>query len=183
VRATEIYLPRHKHNRKILDSVAGIAFLGTPFGGSWETGYLVANLRLEMAADAATEYNRELIDYLRPGTRDAPSPLQDLIERFTYMIRQKDFNFGIICFYETRDTDFSPYKNKLSPSYAGHLNENGHGIVSQTLVSLIRLINQIESRSSRKLPPASKASTKSPSTSGIICCTNSTLRRMRDSST
>ncbi|CAG7557861.1 unnamed protein product [Fusarium equiseti] len=129
VRATERYLPCYNDNRETLDSIAGVAFLGTPFRGSWKTGNLVANLRVRVASEVAGEYNRELMEYLKPGTIDAPSPLDDLVQRFTEMIHHADFSFGKVCFYETRCTDFTPHLRKLPPSYASQLDKDGKGIV------------------------------------------------------
>lgn len=113
----------------MLDFTVGVAFLGTPFQGSWDLGYSVADLRIAVAIEAGHEYNRELMEYLRQGTAAAPSPLDALVQRFTEMIHHEDFKFGKVCFYETRHTDFSPYRKKLPKNYADRLDETGHGIV------------------------------------------------------
>ncbi|RBR26145.1 uncharacterized protein FIESC28_01036 [Fusarium coffeatum] len=129
VRATERFLPHCSDNLEILDCVAGVAFLGTPFGGSWTTGYFVADLRVNAASDASYEYNRELMAYLRPGTIDVPSPLDDLVKDFALLIHNEDYKIGVVCFYETRHTYVSSYIKRLPPSYASELDRDGHGIV------------------------------------------------------
>ncbi|RGP63215.1 ankyrin repeat [Fusarium longipes] len=129
VRATDRYHPRGPKYRQVLDFTVGVAFLGTPFLGSWETGYSVADLRVAVAVESGGEYNRELMEYLRQGTTEFPSPLDDLVQRFSEMVHHEDFKFGKVCFYETRHTNFSAYRKKLPKSYADQLDANGHGIV------------------------------------------------------
>ncbi|KAH6967166.1 hypothetical protein EDB82DRAFT_542181 [Fusarium venenatum] len=129
VRAADRYHPRGAKYRQILDFTVGVAFLGTPFSGSWETGYTVADLRVAVAIQSGSEYNRELMEYLRQGTRESPGPLDDLVQRFSEMIHHEDFKFGKVCFYETRHTNFSAYRKKLPEDYAARIDTNGHGIV------------------------------------------------------
>ncbi|KIL85180.1 ankyrin repeat protein [Fusarium avenaceum] len=129
VRASERYHPRGLKYRQVLDFTIGVAFLGTPFLGSWDLGYSIADLRVAVAIESGGEYNRELMEYLRQGTAQSPGPLDDLVQRFSEMIHHKDFKFGKVCFYETRHTNFSAYRKKLPESYAARLDANGHGIV------------------------------------------------------
>ncbi|QPC62822.1 hypothetical protein HYE67_005053 [Fusarium culmorum] len=129
VRATERYHPRGQKYRQVVDFTVGVAFLGTPFLGSWDTGYTVADLRVAVAIESGGEYNRELMEYLRQGTAESPGPLDALVQRFAEMIHHEDFKFGQVCFYETRHTNLSAYREKLPKAYAARLDPNGHGIV------------------------------------------------------
>ncbi|KAM0229693.1 hypothetical protein ACHAPO_009761 [Fusarium lateritium] len=129
VRATERYHPRGPKYHQVLDFTVGVAFLGTPFSGSWGTGYTVADLRVAVAIESGGEYNRELMEYLRQGTPESPGPLDDLVQKFSEMIHHTDFKFGKVCFYETRHTNFSAYRKKLPKDYAAQLDIDGHGIV------------------------------------------------------
>ncbi|KAF5723137.1 ankyrin repeat [Fusarium mundagurra] len=129
IRATECFHPSSRRYRKVLDFTVGVAFLGTPFKGSWNTGYSVADMRVSVAIQAGLEYNRELMEYLRLGTPEAPGPLESLTQRFSEMIHHQSFKFGKSCFYETRHTNLSAYRSRLPKSYANSLDDEGHGIV------------------------------------------------------
>lgn len=123
-------------------------------------------MRVSAAIAAAREYNKELIEYLKQGTPESPGPLDDLVQRFTEMIRHSDCNFGIVCFYENRHTDFSAKIKKLElpERYTKNLDKNGHGIVRMDFRDLIcsyfcRLapVNDKMNRLSPKTLPAFKA--------------------------
>lgn len=120
VRATEQSHPRRERNQQMLDSVIGLVFLGTPFVSSWETGRKAAEMRLKAARLAAAEegiqYSTELVSYLAPTTPDVPSPLDELVQRFREMVAHSEFKIPIVCFYETRHTNFSAYKSRLPKS-------------------------------------------------------------------
>lgn len=124
--------------QQILNCTTGVAFLGTPFRGSWDTGYTTASLRILFAIDSKTEYARELIEYLRSGTPERPSPLDTLRQRFSEMIHNDQYKFAVVCFYETRRTNFSAKIKKLPKQYAERLDRDGCGIV-RSMFSLARV--------------------------------------------
>ncbi|KAH6957864.1 hypothetical protein BKA56DRAFT_680749 [Ilyonectria sp. MPI-CAGE-AT-0026] len=134
VRATEQSHPRRERNQQMLNSVIGLTFLGTPFAASWEMGRKAAEMRLEAARLAAAEegiqYSTELVSYLAPTTPDVPSPLNELVQRFGEMVAHSDFKIPVVCFYETRHTNFSAYKSRLPKSDAPtEFDGPGSGIV------------------------------------------------------
>ncbi len=135
MRATAHHSPRGDKSFEILHYTVGAAFLGTPFQGSWPTGNKAAQLRVGVAmkarAEENIEYSRELIEYLRRGTVDKPSPLDELIDTFAELIQSDRFKFPVVCFYETRHTKFSAVLRSLPSDIAqAEIDKNGHGIVS-----------------------------------------------------
>ncbi|KAJ2986541.1 hypothetical protein NUW58_g4975 [Xylaria curta] len=129
LRAVDGFAPRANQNRDIFHSTVGVAFLGTPFQGSWNTGYTAAQLRLAVARESGFECSQELVEYIR-GASGHRSLLDDLVQRFTEMIHDQAFKFDIVCFYETRHTNFSAILKKLPPEYVQEqIDPNGHGIV------------------------------------------------------
>ncbi|KAK2612317.1 hypothetical protein QQS21_001743 [Conoideocrella luteorostrata] len=129
LRAADEFHPGREKYRPILDCTIGVTFLGTPFQGSWGTGYTAADMRIAAAIESEGEYTQELIQYLRRGSPDCPGPLDSLVQRFCEMIRHKNSKFGVVCFYETRHTNFSAKIKRLPKDYAKKLDANGHGIV------------------------------------------------------
>jgi len=130
--------PRGDKYVEILHHTVGAAFLGTPFRGSWPTGYSVAQLRIAVAKSASDEdgieYSRELPEFLRRGTVDDPSPLDELVTTFTELIHSDDSKFPVVCVYETRHTKFSAAIRTLPRGFVQNkINVNGHGIVSMPL--------------------------------------------------
>jgi hypothetical protein len=130
--------PRADKYFNILHNTVGVAFLGTPFQGSWPTGYMAAQLRIAVATNASDEegieYSRELPEFLRRGTEDDPSPLDELVITFTELISSDASKFPVVCVYETRHTKFSAVTRTLPRDFVQtKVNANGHGIVSLTL--------------------------------------------------
>lgn len=130
VRATDLYHERYDKFSEILFYTIGVAFLGTPFQGSWSAGYTAAHLRIAVAVETGREYSKELVEYLKKGSPSAPSPLDEVVQKFTELIAKKAFNLNVVCFYETRHTDFSAKLQSLPEGYRQkELDKNGHGIV------------------------------------------------------
>ncbi|KAK4038303.1 hypothetical protein C8A01DRAFT_17605, partial [Parachaetomium inaequale] len=144
LRATARHSPRGAEYLEILRYTVGAAFLGTPFRGSWSTGYTVAQLRIAVAmsasAEEGVEWCQELVQCLRRGTIDNPSPLDELFETFVELIQSSAFKFPVVCFYETRHTNFSAILRTLPKDFAQtEVDKNGHGIVCLTHLSLYRI--------------------------------------------
>jgi hypothetical protein len=129
LRAAEPYHQRGEYG-EILRLTVGVAFLGTPFCGSWDAGYKAAELRIAVAIATGGEYSKELPQYLRGGNSHQPSPLDEVADKFYEMVKHEAYKFDIVCVYETRHTNFSAKRRKLPKGYAeGELNADGHGIV------------------------------------------------------
>lgn len=133
MQAAQVHHPRHQAYKQILHFTVGAAFLGTPFQGSWDTGYTAAQLRIAVATEENRECSRELIAYLRTGDRNdgnGSSPLDELTQQFCQMIIHDHFKFPITCFYETRATNFSSIVKGLPEDYIKtQIDTNGRGIV------------------------------------------------------
>ncbi|CAG1970801.1 unnamed protein product [Fusarium graminearum] len=122
--------PGHSQDNLILRHTIGAVFLGTPFGGSWATGSHMAQVRYKTALASGTECSRGLIELLRQGTTNCPSPLDDLANQFGNLIHSDKYKFPVMCVYETRHTDLSAYKRRLGANFSSMgLDENYHGIV------------------------------------------------------
>lgn len=111
-------------------------FIGTPFDGSWDTGTKLALLRIEAAKKAnneeKVEYSMELVQYLKPGTVDKPSPLDDLKQRFLESINNP--KYMILCgyLYETEPAQYAGPLSRLSPEDRKNqtvIDKHGEGIV------------------------------------------------------
>jgi hypothetical protein len=130
VRASEKFTSRGDKYNEILNCIVGVAFLGTPFQGSWNAGYTAAQLRIAAAIQTGSEHSQELVQYLGRGSEHRSSPLDELVQRFCEMTSHNYFKFKIVCFYETRATNFCAVLKRLPEGYAkGQLDTNGHGIV------------------------------------------------------
>ncbi|KAG5760817.1 hypothetical protein H9Q72_011078 [Fusarium xylarioides] len=136
VGALELQHPQMKLRRGIFDSCIGIASLGTPFRGSWDFGTQVARRRIEAARRANPEenvqYSMELVQYLRKGTDDNPSPLDDLIHRFDASMENAKFKIPRAELYETLPAQFAGPLSRLSPEDVDRLAAiyiHGEGIV------------------------------------------------------
>ena len=116
--------------RQIFDCCIGIVFIGTPFYGSWQTGSQTANLRIEAAMQAKPDdniqYSRELIQYLKLGTKDTPSPLDNLIHRFEESIINPKYRIPCASLYETQPTKFAASLLRL-PADNGQTTVDKHG--------------------------------------------------------
>lgn len=115
-----------KYRRQVLDYTVGVAFLGTPFRGSWQTGTAALLARIEEARRKGDELTLEFGQYLKLGTREVPSPLGPLVQRFSEMVSEDEFKFDMVCVFETRDTSFEPIA-KRAPTLG--LDKAGHAIV------------------------------------------------------
>lgn len=74
------------------------------------------------------EASDELVDYLRndaSGRRE----LDELVQQFSEMVHKNRFEFSIVCFYETRRTDFTKVIKKLPPEFTQDLDGDEAGIV------------------------------------------------------
>ena len=136
MRATERHHPRKDQVRRIHESVVGLAFLGTPFNGSWTTGNKTAAMRVDVARQAAAEegiqYSAELISYLTRSTVDGSNPLDEMVQRFHEMVADKDYNVSLACFYETRHTKHSASLSRVprpKRNLQTEVDRDGHGIV------------------------------------------------------
>ncbi|OBS22687.1 hypothetical protein FPOA_09019 [Fusarium poae] len=125
-----------KRRRQIYDSCVGLAFLGTPFRGSWDTGTEVARLRIEAARradpDKNIQYSMELVQYLKEGTRDVPSPLDDLMRRFQESMKNPKFRIPEVSLYETQPAQNAGPLSRLSLEDRENqttIDRNGQGIV------------------------------------------------------
>lgn len=157
---------------EILHFTVGVAFLGTPFRGSWKPGHIASDPRIEVAIGTGCEHSRELIQYLRPTSDNVASPLDELVTRFCEMVNHKNFKFGIVCVYETRDTNFSAIRRKLPEGYAEEkLDANGHGIVCLNESQQVLVANTYSLY--REAPPALMAQYISAWMLGTTCYTNS----------
>ncbi|KAF9773651.1 hypothetical protein IL306_008516 [Fusarium sp. DS 682] len=119
VGALELQHPRSENRRQIYDHCIGLVFLGTPFRGSWDTGTKSARLRIEVAKKADPkeniQYSMELIQYLKEGTDDTPSPLDDLMQRFQESIHNLKYSIPHACLYETQPAQHAGPLSRLSP--------------------------------------------------------------------
>ncbi|KAH4806008.1 hypothetical protein HBI25_137160 [Parastagonospora nodorum] len=123
-------------NNEIFEPIAGYTigafFLGTPFRGSWEFGFANANALMELAKERQEPIFRELVGYLRPKDRQdgGPSPLDEMVQVFTEMVRSKKFGFQVLCFYETEVQSYKPYLDKFPEGVKpeGFDNVFGYGV-------------------------------------------------------
>ncbi|KLO81075.1 uncharacterized protein LW93_4648 [Fusarium fujikuroi] len=136
VGALEPQHARSEQRRQIFDSCIGIIFLGTPFGGSWDTGTKAARLRIEAAKKANLEdniqYSMELVQYLKEGTDDNPSPLDDLVHRFKESIHNPKFRIPCGYLYETQPAQYAGPLSRLTSEHRKSqtvIDKHGQGIV------------------------------------------------------
>lgn len=117
LRAADAYHPEKVKVRRVLDLTIGVIFLGTPFRGSWKPGYQNACLWVQVAQQEDEPWSEELIQYLRPDSRDdgggRPSPLTELVQRFAELVKAREFEFPMVCFYENRPTERASLFNGL----------------------------------------------------------------------
>ncbi|KAI0545030.1 hypothetical protein F4679DRAFT_562410 [Xylaria curta] len=137
VRANEPHHPQYNQYHPILDLTIGIAFLGTPFRGSWMLGYEFALRLIDQEAERGESHSQELIQYLRTDSRmDArglPSPLDDVVQRFSEMIHNTKFKSStdVVCFYETLPTNYESVLKALDNSNMPNESEfdpSGHAV-------------------------------------------------------
>lgn len=126
------YNQRSSENRRLLQSVIGLVFLGTPFGGWWRQGRLAVQARVEHAAASAHEtgalWSRHLLQYLGKGTPNEPGPLDQLVEDFTDFLGH--FRIPTSCLFETRPSAHKGYWDKVPAGFDGEADRSGSGIVS-----------------------------------------------------
>ncbi|KAI6749313.1 hypothetical protein HG530_015152 [Fusarium avenaceum] len=120
VRSLELQHTRSEGIRQIFDCCIGIVFLGTPFRGSWQEGTEVARKRIEISKQEKPEdgisYSMELVQYLKLSTKDTPSPLDSLIQRFLESINNLKYRIPYASLYETQPTDFASLWSRLHQS-------------------------------------------------------------------
>ncbi|KAF5563845.1 ankyrin repeat [Fusarium napiforme] len=134
--ALEPQHPRAEQRRLIYDYCVGIMFLGTPFRGSWVTGTEAAHLRIEAAKRAKPEdnvqYSMELVQYLKEGTADQPSPLGYFVDRFEQSIRNPMYRIPCGYLYETEPAQYAGPLSRLTPEHRNSqtvIDKDGQGIV------------------------------------------------------
>ncbi|KAI1739554.1 ARM repeat-containing protein [Xylaria scruposa] len=123
--------PEVREYKQMLTYTAGIVFLGTPFQGSDEAFFNATQLRIEVAVSMGGEASDKMVKYLKNsnnGKRELDE-LDELVQRFRQLVADEKFNFPMICFYETRRTDFKKVINKLSPGYVARLKGDESGIL------------------------------------------------------
>lgn len=117
VRACEVWHAKGEEFRNILHMTVGIAFLGTPFIGNWENGHKNAKIRLKYTQSGGGDGSEELVQYLRSDHRSddegRPSPLNELVERFTGIVHHVSYKFPIACLYETSHTEYDSLHKRL----------------------------------------------------------------------
>jgi hypothetical protein len=93
---------------------------------------------MSASAEEGAEWSQQLVQCLRRGTMDNPSPSDELFEAFVELIHSTAFKFPVVCCYETRHTKFSAILRTLPRDFAQttEVNENGHGIVCLTHINL-----------------------------------------------
>ncbi|KAI4870247.1 hypothetical protein F4820DRAFT_469608 [Hypoxylon rubiginosum] len=111
---------------EILMATSGIVFLGTPFRGSHRSFYTAAELRRVVAMSMGAETSCELLKYLQPSEDDRS---EELFQSFCRRIDQLPFTIRIVCFYETRQTDFTKIIKDLPPGYKEQLGGETSGIL------------------------------------------------------
>jgi hypothetical protein len=74
------------------------------------------------------ETSKELVKYLKSDM--GRGELDELVQRFCEMNQYDKFKFPIVCFYETRRTDFVKVMGDLPNEFAKHLDSDNTGIVS-----------------------------------------------------
>ncbi|ETS76030.1 hypothetical protein PFICI_12974 [Pestalotiopsis fici W106-1] len=116
VRAAETFHPAYQRTRLILRNTVGIAFLGTPFRGSWRVGHSTATTRVDLAKQENVDFNKELIQYLRNNSRhdaeNGPSPLDEVVQKFSEMLLS-DRSLEVVCFYERFPTVIAAIQQDL----------------------------------------------------------------------
>ena len=132
VRASSPYHP-NPAVKQIVDYTVGIVTLGTPFRGSWGFGYALAEIRIAEAQANGLQYSWELPQYLRtdkrgdPDANGRPSPLDDIIQEFTELIRHGRFKIPVVNFYETLPAGYDAFSRNLPEEKKprGYDNTNG----------------------------------------------------------
>ncbi|KAI1125082.1 hypothetical protein F5Y10DRAFT_268422 [Nemania abortiva] len=100
--------------QQILNSTAGVIFLGTPFQGNGKSSCSAADLRITIALSEGTEANGELVKYLREDTTCGRGELDDIVQRFMKVVSQDSYKFPIVCFYETRKTQVGALVKRIN---------------------------------------------------------------------
>jgi hypothetical protein len=99
------------------------------------------------------EVSDGLVDYLRKddnGRKD----LDELVQLFCEMISNNEFKFPMLCFYETRTTDFTKVLRKLPPEFAREVDSAKSGIVSPRIImNVLQTLIQVACSTTFSLPP------------------------------
>ncbi|GAW20848.1 hypothetical protein ANO14919_103600 [Xylariales sp. No.14919] len=112
----------------IFEFTVGAVFLGTPFQGSDQSFYNAAQVRINVALSAGGEVSKQMVEYLNNSDGERRE-LDELVQRFRELHRQKAYEFPMICFYETQETDFTKVIDKLSPEHVSSLGSKHKGIL------------------------------------------------------
>jgi hypothetical protein len=114
----------------IFSSTIGVVFLGTPFQGSHESFYSATQLRIAVAITMNNEVSTGLVDYLDTDNHEREK-LDEVVQLFCEMINKKQIEFPVLCFYETKTTNFTRVLEKLPRGYARKM-KGAIGLVSLT---------------------------------------------------
>ncbi len=83
-----------------------------------------------MAIESGNEVSSSLVNHLK-NDEDERRQLDDLVQEFCELAASEEVKFRIICFYETRRSDFSKILDKLPRNFvAAQVNTGTEGIVS-----------------------------------------------------
>ncbi|KAL8357997.1 hypothetical protein RB598_002670 [Gaeumannomyces tritici] len=103
---------------EVLRYTVGVAFLGTPFRGCEKFASTAAELRLLIAQQTSAEtgvlHSSDLVSYLKEGSADNASGLDELVQEFSKLIHDRAFKFPITCFFEGRPTNFEKMLDEMS---------------------------------------------------------------------
>lgn len=131
VRADMSYNHRSSENSKLLRSLIGLVFLGTPFGGWWRQGQLAVEARVNYAEASAHKtgavWSQQLPQYLGKGTQEKPGPLDSLFDDFTDLLRH--FRIPTSCLFETQPSAHKGHWGKVPRGFDGKADKSGSGIV------------------------------------------------------
>lgn len=181
LRAEQSYHQDSARNRRILNLTVGAVFLGTPFKGSWETGYTNARLWYKIALLGGDGCSPELIQYLRSDRRHdnhgEPSPLTSMIDRFAAMANDGKYKFPIMCFFEEKPAKFEPLVRGIPDEILElfGINRGGQDVVSLTEVSMLSFVEWLlteHPRQFRSVLQPLTASTGWVCQSDTTCCIN-----------
>ncbi|RTE78459.1 hypothetical protein BHE90_007052 [Fusarium euwallaceae] len=117
-----------RNYQDIYHSTIGAIFLGTPFQGTHEGFCTAAELRVAVAVSSGAETAKGLVAFLK-NEPDERGYLDQLVERFYFMINDKKLGIPVVCFYETQETDFTKVIKKLPSKFVKTLDGKKRGIL------------------------------------------------------
>ncbi|KAF7524554.1 hypothetical protein G7054_g11381 [Neopestalotiopsis clavispora] len=131
IRALHRASERESKYHHILQSTAGVIFLGTPFQGSDETFRTAAQQRAIVAAMTNKQGSDDLVSYLQQDHK-----IDELVQVFLETAKQPQFSFPITCFYETLESNFQGLRWKLPPDLASKLEKDSGVLVDRHSATL-----------------------------------------------